>query len=138
MVSANFKQFGHDLCAGVFALRAAGVKGAALRHIRRAGYVAGEYRALFFDTRVGHGNGREQGAGIRVLRIAAEGVAVRDFHDTPQVHHRDAVGDVSDNAQVVRDEQKGKAEPGLKILEKIDDLRLNRHIQGGDGFVRNE
>ena len=93
---------------------------------------------LLPHTRVRLGNGREQGAGIRVLGIAAEGAAVRDFHDATEVHDRDAVGDMLDDAQVVRDEEEGKAEPALKVLKKIDDLGLNRHVQGRNGFVCND
>ena len=43
-----------------------------------------------------------------------------------------------DNAQVVRDEEEGKAEPALKVLKKIDDLRLDRHVQCRNRFVRND
>jgi hypothetical protein len=33
------------------------------------------------------------------------------------------------------DEQVGDAEPLLQILEQVDDLRLDRHVKGGDRLV---
>ena len=40
-----------------------------------------------------------------------------------------------DDAEVMRDEQVGEIELFLKVLQKIQDLRLHRHIQGGDCFI---
>ena len=37
-------------------------------------------------------------------------VGRRDLHDLAEVHHRDPVGDVADDGEVVRDEQVGEPE----------------------------
>jgi hypothetical protein len=38
----------------------------------------------------------------------------------------------------VSDEEIGKPESFLKFEEEVQDLCLDRHVQGGDGFVRND
>ena len=43
-----------------------------------------------------------------------------------------------DHPQVVRDEQVGKLKPLLQILEQIDDLRLDRNVEGRDRFVEDQ
>jgi D-alanyl-D-alanine carboxypeptidase (penicillin-binding protein 5/6) len=58
--------------------------------------------------------------------------------DPPEVHHRDAVADVLDDREVVRDEQISEAELGLEVLQQIEDLRLNGHIERRNGFVADE
>ena len=62
----------------------------------------------------------------------------RGLHDPADIHHRDPLADVLDHAEVVRDEQIGKPELFLKIEEEVQDLGLDRHVQGGDGLVRND
>ena len=42
--------------------------------------------------------------------VVVERLAVGDLHDLAEVHHRDAVGDVADDGQVVGDEEVGEAE----------------------------
>ena len=58
--------------------------------------------------------------------------------DLAEVHHRDPRRRVADNGEVVRDEEVRQVEPSLKRLQEVDDLRLDRHVECGDGFVENE
>lgn len=58
-----------------------------------------------------------------------------DFRNAAQVHHRDAVGDVSDDREIVGDEQIGKAMSTLQVLHQVDDLGLHGHIERRDRFV---
>ena len=51
------------------------------------------------------------------------------------MHDGDAVADVFHDPQVVRDEEVGQLELALEVLEQVDDLRLNRHVQGRNGLV---
>jgi hypothetical protein len=39
------------------------------------------------------------------------------LHDLSQIHHRDPVGDVLDNRQIVADEQKGDPDLLLKVQQ---------------------
>ena len=57
------------------------------------------------------------------------------FDNPPQVHHRDPVADVLDNAEVVGDENQRQVESVDQIGEQIEDLRLNGYIEGRDRFV---
>ena len=39
----------------------------------------------------------------------------RDLDDLAEIHHRDAIGDMLDHSQIVRDEQVGEAEFLLQV-----------------------
>ena len=52
-----------------------------------------------------------------------------DLDDPAQIHHGHAVADVLDHRQVVGDEQVGEAELLLQVLEQVDDLGLDRHVE---------
>ena len=61
--------------------------------------------------------------------------AVGDFDDVSQIHDRDTVADVPNYRQVVSDEQVGQAKLVLQVFEQVDDLRLDRNVQGGNRLV---
>ena len=69
--------------------------------------------------------------GIDLLRIAG-------FDDAPQIHDADAVADVADDVQIVRDEQIRKPQLILKAHQQIQHLRLNGNIQRGNRLIRND
>jgi hypothetical protein len=66
--------------------------------------------------------------GIQVVRC-------RRFHDPAEVHDGDPVADMADDRQVVGDEQVGQLELVLEALQEVDDLGLDRHVQGADRLV---
>src|SRR5439155_882206 len=55
--------------------------------------------------------------------------------DLPEVHDRHPVAQVLDDAEVVRDEEHGEAEAPAQILQQVQDLRLDRDVEGRDGLV---
>ena len=61
-----------------------------------------------------------------------------DLHDLAEVHHGDAVGDVSDDREVVRDEEVREPELVLELDEQVDDLRLDRDVERGDRLVEDQ
>ena len=61
-----------------------------------------------------------------------------EFDDFSEIHHHDALADVFDYGEVVRDEQVGDAALFLQVLEQVDDLGLDADIQSADGFVAND
>ena len=69
------------------------------------------------------GGGGEQALGLRQL------------DDGAQIHDRDPVGDMAHQPQIMGDEQHGKAEPLLQLEQEIDDLRLDRDVEGRDQLV---
>ena len=72
---------------------------------------------------------------------AASGTGPRESADSmilPRYMTIDPVGDVPDDGQVVRDEQIGQPELVLQVLEQVDDLGLDRHVEGRDRLVADD
>ena len=68
-------------------------------------------------------------------RVRVELVRRGDLDDRPEVHDGDAVGDVTHDREVVRDEEVGEVELRLERLEQVEDLRLDRDVERGDRLV---
>ena len=60
------------------------------------------------------------------------------FHDLAQVHHRDAVADMANDSDVVRDEKHRKIELLLKCQQQIEYLGLHGYIERRDRLVGDE
>src|SRR6185437_5751139 len=110
---------------------------AAGRWVRRVRNVALQHDALspapvrrIFDR-----DRRQQRLCVRVRRALEDVVSRPDLDDLSEIHHRDAVGDVTDEREVVGDEERCETEVALQRLEQIDDLRADRHVQRRDGLV---
>ena len=71
-------------------------------------------------------------------RVRVEIVCRRDLDDAAEIHHRDAVGDVTHDREVVRDEEIGQLEVSLELFEQIDDLRPNRNVERRDRLVADD
>src|SRR2546427_2640563 len=71
----------------------------------------------------------EQAPGVGHLRIREELDGVGLLDDPTRVHDIDALRHARDNAQVVRDEDERRAELARQVLEQIEDLRLDRHVE---------
>ena len=54
------------------------------------------------------------------------------------VHHRDLVGDMSDNSDVVGDKQIRQAVLVLQVEQEVEDLGLDRDIQRRCWLVQNQ
>ena len=61
-----------------------------------------------------------------------------DLDQLAEIHHRHAVADVLHHGEVVGDEQVGEAELALQVLQQVDDLRLDRDVEGGDRLVAHD
>ena len=59
----------------------------------------------------------------------------RHFGNAAQIHHRDPVGDVLDDGQVVADEDLSQAEALSQVDHQIQNLRLNENVERGNRFV---
>ncbi len=62
----------------------------------------------------------------------------RDLDDPAEVHDRDPVGDVADDAEVVRDEHERQPQLALQVAQEVQDLRLDRHVERRDGLVADD
>ena len=63
------------------------------------------------------------------LRIAEHGGCAAGLLDAAFLHHDEVVGDVLDDADVVRDEQIRDAELALQLEQQVQDLRLHRDVE---------
>jgi hypothetical protein len=59
----------------------------------------------------------------------------RDFHNLARVHHGHFIGNVPDDAQVVRNEENGHAQLPLQAGQQFYNLSLNGDIERGGGFI---
>ena len=60
------------------------------------------------------------------------------LHDVPAQHDADPVGDVSDNRDVVSDEEDRHAEARTQLGEQIENLSPHRDIQGRHRLVKKQ
>jgi len=80
----------------------------------------------------------KQCPGVGVARRTHQILGRPDFDDTPQIHDGNALADMGDNTEIVRDEQDRKLLFCLDIGQKIDDLGPDRHIERRHRFVGNQ
>src|SRR6266513_199703 len=123
-----------DLAAGL-GVQTAGVEPAAGRRVDRARDVARQDDPLPPQLRVRDRHRREQRLRVRMLGVAEQLFGLRQFHDLPEVHDGDPVADVLHDRQVVRDEQVRQPELLLQLLQEVEHLRLDAHVQRRDRLV---
>ena len=87
---------------------------------------------------VGPGNCRDQRLGVGVDRIGPDGGGVAGFHDPPQVHDGNPVGDLPDDRQVVGDQQQADVLLAHQSREQVSDLSLGGGVQGADWLIGDE
>ena len=75
---------------------------------------------------------------VRVQRLLVDRLARPDLAELPEVHHPDPVADLLDEGEVVRDEQVGEAELAAELLEQVEHLRLDQHVERGDRLVADQ
>ena len=106
---------------------------------RRRWHVALEDEALLADARVRVRDRRQErhactgGAGRRRARST-----VGQLDELAEVHHPDPVADVLDDRQVVGDEQVGQVELAPEVEEQVQDLALDRHVEGRHRLVADD
>ena len=73
-----------------------------------------------------------------MLRSVEDLLARTDLDDPPQIHHRDAVADMADHREIMRDEQIGEPELVLQVFEQVDHLRLDRDVERRNRLVEDQ
>ncbi len=68
-------------------------------------------------------------------RVGEETVGARFFDDQATVHHGDPIRDVSDDAQVVADPDDGHVVGGAEVLDEVEDLGLDGHVESRRGLI---
>src|ERR1043166_5271391 len=129
-----------DVAVALDEARAARMEPARARWVDRVRHVALEDDLLASAALLGVGDrhSREQRAGVGMLRSEVELVAIGELDAVAEVHHHDAVGDVADDVQVVRDEDVRQSEFLLQVLEQVEDLRLDGDVECRDGLVADD
>ena len=108
----------------------------ALGVINTAGCVIiGDGLAALFHLGVGVRNGRQQALGVGVHGMGEDFLLGAGLHHVAQVQHADAVGNILDHAQIVRNKQVRAARFLLDVLHQVDHLCLDGYVQGADGLV---
>ena len=111
---------------------------AACGRIGRGRNGALQHDAVHLGRGVRHGDGGEQSLGVGVQRILEDVLGSAVFHQVAQIHNAHGVGDMLHHGQIVGDEQIGELILLLQLLQQIDDLRLDGHVQGGHGLIADD
>src|SRR5262245_52516900 len=72
---------------------------------------------------------------VRVLRIVEQLLHRCLLDDLAGVHHGHAIAHLGDDAEVVRHEDQRHTGLALDVLEQVEVLRLDRHVEVGGGLV---
>jgi len=77
-------------------------------------------------------------AGVWVLGVVQDGVHRAALDDATVTHHEDVVADVPHRCEVMGDEQQRHTGVAADLAEQVEDLGLDRDVEGGDGLVEDE
>src|SRR6266436_7425449 len=135
---ATYLERGLLAAAALARIAAACVEAATLGRVKRARHVALQDQTLAFQRRLGQRDGRKQGLGIGMARLGKERALICDLDDLAEIHDRDPIGDMLHHCEIVGDKDIAEPETALQILQKIDDLRLNRDIERRDRLVADD
>ena len=83
-------------------------------------------------------HGGEQRLRVGVLRALEDVEGGALLNGDAVFHHHDRVGQVGDDAHVVRDEHDGRVEPRAQVAQQLEDLRLHRDVEGRGRLVGDE
>jgi hypothetical protein len=65
-----------------------------------------------------------------MLGIMEDMTGISLFHNDPRIHHVDAVGNSGNDAEVMRDIQKGHLTFALQLMKEVEYLRLDGDVEG--------
>ena len=77
----------------------------------------------------GRGDAASSASRVGMQRRRVQRLRRRDFHHLAEVEHDDAVAQVLDDVEIVRDEQHRQAEALAQVGQQVDHLRLDRHVE---------
>jgi len=90
--------------------------------------------AVVLDLR----HGGDQLARVLLDGRAEEHVAVGALDDAAVAQHDDLLRHVADHAEVVRDDRYVSPSRLLQLVQQVEHLRLDRHVERGDGLVEHD
>ncbi len=104
--------------------------------IVRTRQVAGDRRGLLAARRIGHG--RKQGLRVGMLGTGPELACRGAFDNAPEIHDEHAVGEIANDRKIMRNEEIGKRQLRLHLDQQVEDLRLDRKVEGRDRLVADD
>ena len=81
------------------------------------------------------GDRADEALGVRMHRVVEQRVDVGFLHHLTGVHDRDPIGHLGHDAQIVGDEDDRGAGRFLQVSHEIEDLGLDRHVEGSGRLV---
>src|SRR5262245_7201365 len=124
--------------AGRKPLRTARVEVATRWWADRGWHVAERHRLDAPALRVERRDRGEQRLGIRMRGLRKHALRAPELDDTAEIHDGDAVGKVAYHPQVVGNEEVGQFSLGFELTQEVQDLRLDRDVEGGGRFIADQ
>src|SRR6185437_4788303 len=84
------------------------------------------------------GDRRDQGARVGMARVLEDLLPAALLDDAAEIHHRDAVADMLDHAEVVADHDVSQPELVLELEQQVYDLRPDRDVERRDRLIAND
>ena len=129
MAAAVVDQGRLDPAADIGRIAAARMEATARRRRGRVRQLPREHNPLPpAPVRVGRRDRGHQSFRVRVERPREQRFLGRELDDASEVHDCDVIGDVTDDAEIMRDEEVGETLLPLEALQEVDHLRLDRHV----------
>ena len=136
VVTVGRQELGHVRPALVEHVGTARVERAARRHEDQGRWeTADRDQALLLVALIEPGDRRQEPPRVRVMGPVVDVASVAGLDDLAGVHHLDVVAMLGHHAEVVRDDHDGGVELLLQPVEQVEDLRLDRHVEGRRGLV---
>src|SRR5207248_135824 len=127
------------LPAHVDGTEAAGGKPAPRRDVDGGGDLAREHYSFCpLPLARDHRHRGQERLCVGVARVGEELMLWRHLDQVPEVQDCYAIGDMPHHAEVVRDQDVSEMQGVSQIREQIQDLGLDRHVEGAHGFVENQ
>jgi len=123
------------LAADLATVLAARLESAARRRCDQVGREALDRHELGLAPFVEARDGTEETPRVRHLRVGEELSRVGLLDDLAAVHDVDPLRHAGDHAEVMRDEDERGPELACQVLQEIEDLRLDRHVERGRRLV---
>ena len=114
---------------------APGSKGATVEYVDHLGGPTGDGHQSGVAGSVDAGDGLQQGLCVGVTHFGEQGCRWRFFHGVTGIHDHDLVGPALDHPQVVGDEDHGHAPGPTEVVEEVEDVLLDGHVECCGRFV---
>ena len=116
-------------------VRTSCVEQTSLRRISGGGNISLKNDSVHLHVGIRLGYSREERLCVGVKGIIKDILLVTELYHRAEVHDADLVGNELNDREVVRDEEIGEVHRLLKALQKVDNLRLDRNVESGNGLV---